>query len=73
MRGIMVLGIALICIGVAALAFGQFSYTETKPLIKAGPIQVNTQEEHYVSIPTIAGIIIMVAGIGFVFVGSKRS
>ena len=71
MRNLLALGILLTCVGVAALAYSQFSYTETKPVLKAGPIEVTTQEQHHISIPTIGGVIILLAGLGFVFAGIK--
>ena len=52
-----ILGVILIVLGVAGLLFSHFSYTETKPVLKAGPIQVNSQEEHTVSIPIIGSIV----------------
>ncbi len=63
-----ILGGVLIVLGVAMLAFGSFSYTETKPVLKAGPLEVNTEEEHHVSIPAIGGVIVLLAGVGVLFV-----
>ena len=73
MKGISILGIVLIVLGVAALFFGHFSFTETKPVLKAGPLQVNSQEDHTVWIPTIGGIIVVLAGVGLVFAGRRRA
>ena len=71
MKNLTMLGVLLIVIGVGALVFGNISFTETKPLIKAGPLEVNTQEEHRVSIPTIAGIVILLAGAGLLVAGRR--
>lgn len=73
MKGLTLAGVVLIVVGVAALLIGHFSYTETKPLLKAGPLQVNTQQEHSIDIPTIAGIVIIVAGVLLVFAGRRSS
>lgn len=72
MKGISILGIVLIVLGVAALFFGHFSFTETKPVLKAGPLQVNSQEDHTVWIPTVAGIVVLLAGVGLVFAGRRQ-
>ena len=64
MRNLVWLGVVLIILGIAGLAFANFSYTETKPVLKAGPVEVNAKEEHHVTIPTVAG--------GRVYVGAKR-
>jgi uncharacterized membrane protein len=72
MKGISILGIVLIVLGVAALFFGHFSFTETKPVLKAGPLQVNSQEDHTVWIPTVGGIVVLLAGVGLVFAGRRQ-
>jgi hypothetical protein len=72
MKPLTTLGAILIVLGVAALFFGHFSFTETKPVLKAGPLQINSQEDHTVWIPTVAGIVIVLAGLGLV-VGDRRA
>lgn len=71
MKNIGILGIVLIVAGIAALVFGHFSYSETKPLVKAGPVQIDTKENHTVWIPTAAGIVAVVAGLGLVLAGRR--
>jgi hypothetical protein len=73
MKGMGILGVVLIVIGVAALFFGHFSFTETKPVVQAGPLQINSQEDHTVWIPTVAGIVVVLAGLGLVLAGRKSS
>ena len=73
MRGLTLIGAVLVVLGVGALLFGHFSYTETKPLVDAGPIHINTQEDHTVWIPTIAGVVILLAGVGLVFAGRRNA
>ena len=73
MRGTAALGIVLIVLGAAALLFGHFSYTETKPVLKAGPIQINSQEDHTVWIPTIAGAVVVLAGLGLLLAGRRSA
>ena len=73
MRGLTLIGVVLVILGVGALLFGHFSYTETKPLIDAGPIHVNSQEDHTVWIPTVAGIVVLLAGLGLVFAGQRKA
>jgi uncharacterized membrane protein YidH (DUF202 family) len=71
MKNLTLLGVMLIVLGTATLIFGHFSFTQTKPLLKAGPVQINTQENHTVWIPTAAGIVVLLAGLGLVVVGRK--
>ena len=72
MKPIAILGVVLIVAGLAALVISHVSWTETKPLVDLGPLQINSQENHTVWIPTAAGVMAVLAGIGLVFAG-KRS
>ena len=67
------LGVAFAILGVAALFFGQFSYTDTKPVLDAGPLHVTSHEEHRVSIPVIAGVVILIAGLGLIVAGRRAA
>jgi len=73
MGKVAILGVVLIVLGIAGLVIGHFSYTETKPVLKAGPLQVNSQEEHHISIPTIASIVVLIAGAGLVIAGRRSA
>ena len=72
MKPMMLLGVVLILAGIAGLLVSRVSWTETKPLVKAGPIEINHEEDHSVWIPTAAGVISVIAGLGLVMV-SRRS
>jgi len=67
------LGVVLILLGIAGLLFGHFTYTETKPVVKAGPLQINSQEDHSISIPTVGSIVILVVGAGLVVAGRRAA
>ncbi len=73
MKPIAILGVVLIVLGVAGLFFSRVSWTETKPVVKLGPLEVNSQEDHTVWIPTAAGVVSVLAGIGLVFAGKKAA
>ena len=72
MKPIATLGIVLIVLGIAGLFFSRVTWTETKPVVKAGPLEINAQENHTVWIPTAAGIVAVLAGVGLVL-ASKRT
>ena len=61
MRNPSLLGIVLVLIGVGILLFGHFTYSETRPVADFGPVHTNSHEEHHVSIPAIAGIVVAIA------------
>ena len=73
MKPIVLLGVVLIVLGIAGLFISRVSWTETKPVVKLGPLQVNSQEDHSVWIPTAAGVIAVVAGLGLVFAGRRSA
>ena len=73
MKPLMILGVVLILAGVGGLLFRNVHWTETKNVVDAGPIQINSQEDHSVWIPTAAGIAAVLAGVGLVFAGRKSA
>jgi hypothetical protein len=68
-----ILGVVLIVLGIGGLLLGHFSYTETKPVVKAGPLQIDSEEQHNISIPTIGSIVLLLAGAGLVIAGRKSA
>lgn len=73
MKPVAIFGVILIVLGVAGLFFSRVTWTETKPVVKIGPLQVNSQEDHTVWIPTAAGVVAVLAGLGLVFAGKKTA
>jgi hypothetical protein len=73
MKPIAILGLVLIVLGVAGLLFSHVSWTETKPVVQLGPLEVNSEEDHTVWIPTAAGIMAVLAGVGLVFAGRRSA
>ena len=73
MKPLALAGLLLIGVGIAALAFGRFSYTTEKTVIDMGPITASVDEKRSVDIPDIAGIAAIVAGALLVFLGRKSA
>jgi hypothetical protein len=71
MRNLMGVGVLLVVLGIVGLVVQNVHFTETKRVVDIGPLHVNSEEQHNVPIPTIAGIIAVIAGLGMVF-ASKR-
>jgi hypothetical protein len=72
-KPIVLLGVMLIVLGIAGLFLSRITWTETKPVLKAGPLQINSQEDHTVWIPTAAGVVAVLAGLGLVFAGKRQA
>jgi len=56
-------GIVLIILGVLALVYQGFTYTQTKQDAQIGPLQIQHQETHDVPIPPIVGGVCIVGGV----------
>lgn len=73
MRKLSILGIVFAILGAGSLLLGHLSYTETKPVLDAGPIHFTSREEHQVSIPTIAGVVVLIAGIALIVIDRRSA
>jgi uncharacterized membrane protein HdeD (DUF308 family) len=66
------IGVVLIVAGVAALAFGGFSFTKETPRAQIGPLKISTQEKENVNIPSWAGLAAIIAGVVLLVVPTKK-
>jgi len=73
MRGLSLLGVVLLVAGIAGLFVGGFTFTEKDTVIDAGPLQVTAEDKHHVNIPTIAGVIVALAGAGLIVAGMRKT
>jgi hypothetical protein len=72
MKGMALVGVVLIVLGVAGLIVQNVTVTEEKEVLDIGPLEVQTEQERNIPIPTIAGIVAVIAGLGLVL-ASRRS
>ena len=73
MSGLRMVALALIVIGVLALAYGGFTYTKATHRSKLGPIEISMDEKERVNVPIWAGVAAIVAGTGLLFTGGRKS
>jgi len=69
--GMRIVGIILIVLGIAGVAYGGFSWTRQKTVLDAGPVTVKTDKRESLPIPPIVGAICLVGGVVLV-VTAKR-
>lgn len=55
--------IVLIAVGIMGLVYTRFSYTKDTHEATLGPLSLIVKEKQTVNIPTIAGVVFIVAGI----------
>jgi hypothetical protein len=71
MRNLTLIGAVLVMLGIAGLIIQNVTFTENKQVIDIGPLQVRAEEQHKVPIPTIAGIVAVIAGLGMIFAARR--
>lgn len=67
-----ILGIALVVIGIAALAWGGVFWTNRDTVIDAGPIEISTEEREGFSVHPAIGVLMLVGGVVLLAVPQKR-
>lgn len=73
MKPIMVLGVALIVIGVLALAYQGIRYTTREKVLDVGPLKASVEKQKTIPLPPILGVVALAAGVILVVVGNKRA
>jgi len=66
-------GIVLIVLGVLALVYQGFTYTETKQDAQIGTLKIQHNETETVPLPPIVGGVFIAAGVGALFIGNRRN
>jgi len=66
------IGVALIALGIVALAYGGFTYTTREKAIDLGPLEVTTERTRNIPLPPILGALALVGGVVVLVMGSRR-
>jgi len=57
------IGVILVVLGVAGLAWGGLSWTTRDTIVDAGPIEITADKTERVPLPPIVGGLLLVAGV----------
>ena len=71
MRGLKLLGVVLLILGVLALVYQGFSYTKDSREAKLGPLQLELKKKERVEVPQWVGVTLVLAG-GALLLVSRR-
>jgi hypothetical protein len=71
MKGISIVGILLVILGIIGLAYQGIGYTKKKDIVDLGPIHATADEHKTIPIPPLLGGIALVGGIALLIVGAK--
>jgi len=70
---IMLVGVALIVLGVVAFAYQGITYTTRENVINLGPLQASVDTKKTIPLSPVLGGLALVGGIVLVVVGAKKS
>ena len=73
MKPVTLVGVALIVLGVLALAYQGITYTTREKVIDLGPLKASVDKEKTVPLPPIVGVLALAGGVVLVFIGSRKS
>jgi hypothetical protein len=68
-----IVAILLIVFGAISLAYGGITYTRREKVLDIGPIEATAERQRTIPLPPILGGVALVAGIGLLVVGGKKS
>ena len=68
---LVIVAILLIAAGIFGLVYTRFSFTTDSHKASLGPIAVSVKEKEIVNIPTIAGVVSIIAGIVLLLLALK--
>ncbi len=73
MRPVTLFGVALIILGVLALAYQGITYTTREKIIDLGPVTASVDKKKSIPLPPIVGALALVGGVVLVIVGARKS
>jgi hypothetical protein len=71
MKPIAIVAVILIIIGVIALAYGGLSFTTKEKVAEVGPLKLEKDKTHSVSLPPILGVVALVGGVALLVVSRR--
>ena len=69
---LMIIGIALVVLGLVALAYQGITYTSRETVVDLGPIKATADRQRTIPLPPILGGLALAGGVA-VLIGSARS
>ena len=72
-KPVTLVGVALIILGVLALAYQGITYTTREKVIDLGPLKASVDKEKSIPLPPIVGALALAGGVVLVIVGARKS
>lgn len=72
MKSISLIGIVLIVLGVAALAYQGIKYTSRETVLDIGPIHATADRQKTIQLPPVLGGVVVAAGVALLIAGARK-
>jgi hypothetical protein len=72
MKTTSLIGIALIVLGLAALAYQGITYTSRETVLDLGPIHATAEREKTFALPPVLGIVAVAGGVALLVAGVRK-
>jgi uncharacterized membrane protein HdeD (DUF308 family) len=72
MKPAAILGVVLIVLGLAALAYQGITYTRRETVLDLGPIHATADRTRTVPLPPVLGIVAVAAGVALLVVDARK-
>jgi len=67
-----IVGVVLLLLGVAALAYQGFTYTSRETVVDIGPVHATADQQKTVPIPPVLGLAAVAGGVALLVVGMRK-
>lgn len=71
MKPMTIVGVLLLVVGLAALAYQGFTYTSRDTVLDIGPLHATAERQHSVPLPPLVGIVAVAGGVALLIMGSR--
>jgi hypothetical protein len=71
-RPMVLVGILLAVLGVGALLYQRFSYTDRETVLDVGSVSVTAETKKTVPLPPILGGVVLAGGVGLILIGMNK-
>ena len=73
MSGLRIVAIALIVLGVIALAYQGITYTKREKVLEVGPLTATKESKETIPLPPIVGAVALVGGVALLLASARGS
>jgi len=72
MKPAAILGLVLIVVGLAALAYQGVTYTTRETIVDIGPVHATADRQKTLPLPPVLGIVAVAGGVVLLFAGARK-